>query len=76
MTSIDNLYLVSEKKIKESIVALGGFISSGDAKDVLAIVGDVSTAAKGIKLVVNIRNWHIARKIKKFTEKEEDDLPF
>ncbi len=63
-----SLYLASEEKIKEGFSALGDFLASGEAKEVLKIVGDVSKVASGVKLVVNIRNWHIAKKIARFVE--------
>lgn len=65
------LYLVSEEKIKESIQAFGDFLTHGDAKEVLSAVGEVSAVTRGIKLVVDVRNWHMARKIRKFVENLE-----
>lgn len=64
----DNSYLVSPQKIKDALVAFKNFFSGDDSKEVLSVVSAVSSTAKGVKLVVDVRNWHIARKIKSFVE--------
>lgn len=63
---LDNAYMVSQEKVKELINAFKDTLSTGEAKEVLAIAGEVSTVTKAAKVVVDVKNWHMTRKIRKF----------
>lgn len=63
-----NTYLVSQDKLGEGLAIFRNYLSGEDAQEILTIISDATKVIKGVKLVIDLKNWHIAKKIKKFVE--------
>lgn len=63
-----DMYFVSEHEIRENLDAFRDFLTSGNGRELLSNIEQISRVAKGVKLLFDIKAWHIARKIRKFVE--------